>query len=247
MPKRQKTFKKNINNTATNLVKCADLHCGNIIKTPELFKLAMNSLGKSKKAKYNTKFKQRMQCIDKHCSESKNKFNSVINTVINTVKTKKQNPNNKNHTTQHAGANQLTDQNIINQIITTVNRTPELITEINNALQNYNLQKISTKKKIKELQQKYSAGLSSYQLYDLIYVGQKLTQYDSAKQSIPSLIWDHGINNPNSITAEKLGTHIYVYKDSSSELFKLLGIVIRNDKMPMIDKMMEGVTFMSLW
>lgn len=244
MPKQKKTFKKNINNTATNFVKCADLHCGHIIKTSELYKLAMNSLGKSKskKAKYNTKFKQRMQCIDKHCSESKNKFNSVINTV----KTKKQKINTKNHNTQHAGANQLTDQNIINQIITAVNRTPELITEINNALQNYNLQKISTNKKVNALQQKYSAEQNDKQLYDLIYVGQKLTQYDSAKQSIPSLIWDHGINNPNSITAGKLGTHIYIYKDSNSGLFKLLGVIIRNDKMSIVNRISEGLTFLGL-
>jgi hypothetical protein len=220
-----------------------------------------------------------MQCIDEHCSEAKNKFNTVINIVESQLlvhpkgvgvmdsrssvgvydksaphgtvkipnlqknkKTKKQNTNNKNHNTQHAGASQLTDQNISSQIITAINGTPELITAINNALQNYDLQKLSTKDKIKALQETYSTSIIGTQLFDLIYTGQKLTHYDSAKN--PSLIWNHGVNNSKSITAGKLGTHIYVYKDSNTNLFKLLGVIIRKDKMGLFDKISNGLTFM---
>ena len=131
-----------------------------------------------------------------------------------------------NRKISHNGGNQqLTDQNIFSQIITSVNGTPELITAINNALQNYTQQKPSTDSAVKALQQKYSTGISGNKLYDLIYANQKLTQYDSTKS--PSLIWNHGVNNPKSITAGKLGTHIYVYKDANTSLFKLLGVIIR--------------------
>jgi predicted Fe-Mo cluster-binding NifX family protein len=190
-----------------------------------------------------------MQCIDKHCSEAKNKFNTVINTVklLNLQKNKKtqtQKTHNKNHNTQHAGASQLTDQNIFSQIITAINGTPKLITAINNALQTYSLQKTSTDSAVKALQQKYSTSISSTQLYDLIYANQTLTKYDAAKR--PSLIWDHSVNNPKSITAGKLGTHIYVYKDSNTNLFKLLGVIIRQDKMGLFDKISNGLTFMGV-
>ena len=131
-----------------------------------------------------------------------------------------------NRKISHNGGNQqLTDQNIFSQIITSVNGTPELITAINNVLQNYSSQTTSTDSAVKALQQKYSTSISGTQLYDLVYTGQKLTQYDSTKN--PSLIWNHGINNPKSITAGKLGTHIYVYKDSNTSQFKLLGVIIR--------------------
>jgi hypothetical protein len=151
----------------------------------------------------------------------------------------------KTRKVNHKGGNQqLTNGDVIGQIITLVNGTPDLITEINNALQNYNLQKSSTNDKVKALQQKYSTGLSSYQLYDLIYADQSLEVYNSQKR--PSLIWNHGINNPKSITAGKLGTHIYIYKDSKSGLYKLLGVIIRKDKMSMFDTISEGLTFMGL-
>lgn len=159
---------------------------------------------------------------------------------IKKIKTNKRQVNRSNKCCKtrkinHKGGNQqLTNTNIINQIIAAVNGTPELITEINNALQNYSSQQSSTNKKVNALQQKYSIGINDNQLYDLIYVGQKLTQYDSAKQSNPSLIWDHGVNDPKSITAGKPGTHIYIYKEPSSGVLKLLGIIIRNDKMSMI-------------
>lgn len=171
---------------------------------------------------------------------------------IKKIKTNKRQVNRSNKRCKtrkinHKGGNhQLTDQNIINQIITAVNGTPKLITEINNALQNYSSQQSSTNKKVKALQQKYSSEISGTQLYDLIYVGQKLTQYDSVKQSNPSLIWDHGVNDPKSITAGKLGTHIYVYKDANSGMLKLLGVVIRNDEMSTITKISEVLTFMGL-
>ena len=148
-----------------------------------------------------------------------------------------------NRKTNHrGGSQQLTDQNMIGQIITTLNTNPgNIIGEINAALQRYAQQNKSADLAVKELQQKYSSGT---QLYDLIYENQKLKVYDSQKR--PSLIWNHGVNDPKSITAGKPGTHIYIYKDSSSGIFKLLGVIIRKDKMSMFDKISEGLTFMGL-
>lgn len=156
----------------------------------------------------------------------------------------KQKKNQQTRKVNHKGGNQqLTDQNIISQILTNINtNSGNIISEINIALQNYNLQKLSTKEKIKALQETYSTSISGTQLFDLIYTGQKLTHYDSAKN--PSLIWNHGVNNSKSITAGKLGTHIYVYKDSNTNLFKLLGVIIRQDKMGLFDKISNGLTFM---
>lgn len=148
-----------------------------------------------------------------------------------------------NRKTNHrGGSQQLTDTNTVSQIMTTLNTNPgNIISEINTALQNYQQQNKSADLAVKELQQKYSSGT---QLYDLIYENQKLKIYDSQKR--PSLIWNHGVNDPKSITAGKPGTHIYVYKDSNSGLFKLLGVIIRKDKMTLVDKFSEVLTFMGL-
>lgn len=140
-----------------------------------------------------------------------------------------------NRKISHNGGNQqLTDQTEIAQIISKVNTNPgNIIGEINIALKKYIQQKPSTDSAVKAMQQKYSTGLSGNKLYDLIYANQKFTQYDSAKS--PSLIWNHGVNNPKSITAGKLGTHIYMYKDSNTNQFKLLGVIIRQDKLSMFN------------
>lgn len=123
----------------------------------------------------------------------------------------------------NGGSQQLTDQNMIGQIMTTLNTNPgNIISEINTALQSYAQQNKSADLAVKELQQKYSSGT---QLYDLIYANQKLKVYDLQKR--PSLIWNHGVNDPKSITAGKPGTHIYIYKDISTGVFKLLGVIIR--------------------
>ena len=139
-----------------------------------------------------------------------------------------------NRKISHNGGNQqLTAQTGIAQIISKVNANPgNIIGEINTALQNYIQQKPSTDSAVTALQQKYSTGLSGNKLYDLIYVGQKLTQYDSTKS--PSLIWNHGVNHPKSITAGKLGTHIYIYEDANTGSLKLLGVVIKKDKWSVI-------------
>lgn len=129
-----------------------------------------------------------------------------------------------NRKTNHrGGSQQLTDQNMIGQIMTTLNTNPgNIIGEINTTLQSYAQQNKSADLAVTDLQHKYSSGT---QLYDLIYENQKFKVYDSQKR--PSLIWDHGVNNPTSITAGLPGTHIYIYKEPNTGMFKLLGIIIR--------------------
>lgn len=136
---------------------------------------------------------------------------------------------------QHAGAGQITDTNLITNILAKVNSDTVLIGNITTALQQKEKPSIAT------LQQAYTSVANGSRLFDLIYDSQALTTYDTAKQ--PSLIWDHGINNPKSITAGKLGTHIYIYKDNTSSLFKLLGVIYKKDKMSAFNKASDLLTF----
>jgi hypothetical protein len=83
---------------------------------------------------------------------------------------------------------------------------------------------LNIKKTLDPIKRKYSATASQYHLYDLIYESKILTTYNPK----PTKIWDHGTNNPTSITAGLPGTHIYVYESPASK-FNLLGVVINNN------------------
>lgn len=214
------TLTKSINIAANTFKKCADNHCSSIITTDNLLKLVFN---KTKRKEYIKIFKKRMQCIDKHCMDEKKKFNTVIpipktknsNTISKIKKSKKLNRIQK----QRAGAGQITDTNLIAKILAKVNSDTVLIGNITTALQQ------KEKPSVAALQRAYTSVANSTRLFDLIYAGQALTKYDTATQ--PSLIWDHGINNPESITAGKPGTHIYIYEDNTTGLFKLLGVIYK--------------------
>jgi hypothetical protein len=79
-------------------------------------------------------------------------------------------------------------------------------------------------KNIQTIRQKYSENFAGKRLVDVIYnhpptgSGQVLGQFN--------MCWNHGVNNPESITGGAVGIHVYVVDEDG--LWKLVGVFKRD-------------------
>lgn len=124
---------------------------------------------------------------------------------------------------QTGGVGQISNPTLIKNILAKLNASPQLIASINTELNLLDKTKIT----VDTLKNKYNGS----RLFDLIYANKTLTKYEPS--IIPTLIWEHGFNNPDSITAGMVGTHIYIYNDDATKTFKLLGVIFSNKVNPL--------------
>ena len=97
------------------------------------------------------------------------------------------------------GGSTITNTNKLTGLLTGINNSPGLLAGIKVALNSPGPGDLT------RIQSSYKT-MASNQLYDLIYAtGVSVFQQDG-KLASPSLIWDHGVNQPASITAGKPGT-----------------------------------------
>jgi len=124
------------------------------------------------------------------------------------------------------GAGKINNKILQQTIIKNINNDPGLLANITRGLAN---PRATT---IESLQQAYSTNHYGKQLYDLIYLaGAQNNKFPPAiKNKVltqPGLIWDHGINHPQTITAGLPGLHIYIVLDVAAKKYDLLEIFLR--------------------
>lgn len=124
------------------------------------------------------------------------------------------------------GAGKINNKILQQTIIKNINNDPGLLANITRGLANPRATNIDS------LRQAYSTNHYGKQLYDLIYLAgaQNNILPPAIKNKVltqPGLIWDHGINQPKTITAGLPGLHIYVLLDVVAKKYDLLGIFLR--------------------
>jgi hypothetical protein len=119
------------------------------------------------------------------------------------------------------GGSAITNSNKLTGLLAGINNSPGLLAGIKRALNSPGPGDLS------RIQSSYKT-MASNQLYDLIYAQTSVSVFrQDGKLTSPALIWDHGVNQPASITAGKPGIHIYIMLDSKTGKYILVGVFNR--------------------
>ncbi len=115
---------------------------------------------------------------------------------------------NNNYNIQHGGNNLLNNKLEAQVIMEVINADTSLLANIKAGLALAG----TTPTDLNKIIDNYRKQLAGLHLYDLIYPApaNNIISATTGKLTAPGLIWDHLVNNPDSITAGKPGLHIYV-------------------------------------